>query len=543
MKTNRRTGFLVVLTLCLFGSLAAQSAWAQRTVRYVPGELLVKFRPGVPQHVIEEIHRGAGARFLRSFQGDPRLQHVRVPRNWPLESALDYYRSRADVQYAEPNLIYTIRDTLPNDPQFSLQWNWRNVDQLGYSSISGVDVRASQAWDKARGRFRVVVGELDTGVDYTHPDLALNIWTNPREAGSKCYDGVDDGANGYVDDCRGWNFVSGTNDPMDDAGNGHGTHVAGTIGAKGNNGLGVTGANWDVQIMPVKVFDAAGSGTLVNILQGIDYALANGAQVLNASWGGAGSSSALSAAIDRAGQQGVLFVAAAGNNGMDLDTAAYPFYPCAYPNSNVICVAAMNSAGDLSSYSNYGLNTVDLAAPGDSISSTLPHGGYGSLSGTSMAAPHVTGAVALVEGCKAGLSALMVKQVLLASAAPYVSLAGKVQSQGMVDYEAAINDNRVAGNGGCAPLPANLAPVAKAGGPYNSSIKFPIKFNGTPSRDPDGQLYIYFWEFGDGSTAVGPRPVHLYTSGGIFTVRLTVRDNLGAISTTTTSASIRPVAK
>jgi subtilisin family serine protease len=298
--------------------------------------------------------------------------------------------------------------------------------------------------------------------------------------------------------------------------------------------------------MPVKAFDSTGTGSLADIITGIDYALTNGAQVLNNSWGGPGFSQALADAIERANQKGVLFVAAAGGDsgpGTDLDTSGSPFYPCAYTNANVICVAAVTPAGDLSSYSNYGAATVAVGAPGDNITSTIRNQGYGSLSGTSMATPHVTGAVGLIKGCKAGLTASAIKNAILTTTSYLDALNGKVVANGMVNYAAAINSPAVAGTGNCDPSPNNVLPTANAGGPYNSNAKKPIQFNGTGSTDPDGQILLYVWDFGDGGAALGPKPVHQYTASGTYGATLTVRDNLGGISTNTATVTVRPNGK
>lgn len=525
--------FCIVLMLSL-----ARAGWGANRDRFVPGELLVKFKSGVPGYVMEEIHRGVGATVLKVFRGDPRLHHVRIPGGWPLESAIAYYETRADVQYVQKNLIYSITDTLPNDTYFDQQWNWLNEGQS--SGVSGADVRATQAWDTAQGRFTVVVASIDTGIDYTHPDLALNIWTNPKEASLSCTNGKDDDRNGFVDDCRGWNFVGHNNDPLDD--NSHGTHTAGIIGARTNNGMGVAGANWDVQIMPVKVFDSTGSGFTSNIIEGIDYAVANGAVVLNNSWGMDQTDPALQDAIERANQAGVLFVAAAGNTGANVDDPKSPFYPCAYPNTDVVCVAAMNNSGNLSYYSNYGATSVDLGAPGDNILSTLPSQGYGLMSGTSMATPHVTGAVALLKGCKASLTSATIRDILFSTARPS-GLAGMTVTGGIVDYEAALNNPSAAGQGGCDAAPYNVPPEADAGGPYKGNGMKAIQFNGSRSSDSDGRVLLYIWDFGDGSTGVGAKPSHQYASPGTYNVTMTVRDNLGAISTATTTVTIRSVGR
>jgi subtilisin-like proprotein convertase family protein len=250
-----------------------------------------------------------------------------------------------------------------------------------------------------------VTAVIDTGVDYTHPDLASNIWTNTDEVAGN---GIDDDGNGFVDDVRGWDFVNNDSDPMDD--NGHGTHVAGTIGAVGNNGIGVTGVAWTASIMPLKFLDQSGSGSLSDAIKAIQYARVNGAKIINASWGGGGFSSALQSAITQFITSGGLFVAAAGNEATNNDVT--PSYPANY--QGVISVGASTRTDTRASFSNYG-TSVDVFAPGQSILSTLPGNRYGSLSGTSMATPQVAGALALLWGQNPTLSATTISQALINS--------------------------------------------------------------------------------------------------------------------------------
>lgn len=507
---------------------------------FVPHQLLVKFKPGTPEYVRSEIHRRAGAVLLRRFLGDERLVEVRLPEGVELDSALAYYSSLADVQYAQRNLVYHIVETIPSDPGFVHQWGWKNTLPTGNPLA---DVRATFAWDKARGRFSVVVADIDTGVDYTHPDLALNIWTNPGEAGLKCSNGLDDDGDGYVDDCRGWNFYANTNDPMDD--NGHGTHTSGSIGAITNNLLGVAGANWDVQIMPLKFTDSQGNGTTALAIEALDYAVAHGATLSNNSWGTTGFDPALLDAIKRAEAAGHLFITAAGNGSADDDFT--PFYPCDFtladpannpnPPTNIICVAAIDANDNLASFSNFGRKTVHVGAPGVQILSTYLSPRYIMLSGTSQATPHVTGGAALLKGCKASLNSATIKGLLLSHARPNLALEGITVTGGVVNYQAALDDPRV---GNCDVASGNSSPVANAGGPYNFNIRKAVQFSGSASSDSGGQLLLYYWNFGDGTYGVGPNPMHVYATSGSFKATLTVRDNLGAMAHQSTSVTIRP---
>lgn len=301
--------------------------------------------------------------------------------------------STIQMLYQLPDVITVTPDfrvnlsTTPNDPLYASQWP--------LTGSSG-RIDAGQAWNYGTGS-SVIVAVIDTGIDYNHPDLTANMWTNSREIAGN---GIDDDGNGFRDDLLGWNFVNDNNNPMDD--NGHGTHVAGTIGAVGNNGIGVTGVAWNVKLMPLKFLDSQGSGYLSDAVRAVDYARVNGAKIINASFGGGGFSSAMQTAIQRFQQTGGVFVAAAGNEGANNETIAS--YPANYALTNVISVAASTSANTLAAFSNYGSN-VDIAAPGQNILSTLPGGRYGSLSGTSMAAPHVAGALALLWGQSPTLSA------------------------------------------------------------------------------------------------------------------------------------------
>jgi subtilisin family serine protease len=297
------------------------------------------------------------------------------------------------VASCSPNYEMRAGAVTPNDPDFGQLW--------GLSSARGID--APRAWELSTGSNDVVVAVIDTGVDYNHPDLNENMWRNTGEVAAN---GVDDDGNGIIDDVFGYNAMAENGNPMDD--NLHGTHCAGTIGAVGNNRNGVVGVNHRVKLMALKFLDNKGSGSLSNAIKAIDYAVTmkrkhNIARlVLSNSWGGGGYSQALYDAIDRARAAGILFVAAAGNEANDNDSS--PAYPGSYDISNVVSVAAIDRDGNLAGFSNYGTTTVDIAAPGVSIYSTAPNGGYATLSGTSMATPHVSGALALLWGYDASFS-------------------------------------------------------------------------------------------------------------------------------------------
>jgi subtilisin family serine protease len=346
------------------------------------------------------------------------------------------WASMAGVIGLEPDLAFHAA-ALPNDPSFASQWALRNSGQNG--GTIGADIRATQAWDVTTGSRSVVVGIVDSGIDITHPDLAANIWTNPGEIPGN---GVDDDANGYIDDVHGWNFVDNTN--LVDDGFGHGTHVAGTVGAVGNNGIGVAGVSWQVSLMALKFQDSRGIGSSSSVLAALNYATMmrrdHGINIVatNNSWQTLGGlSSLVQTAIQAEGDAGIVFVAAAGNNGSDND--AVPRYPAGYRLPNVITVAATDGGNGLAGLSNYGATTVDLGAPGIMIQSTFPLGTYGILSGTSMAAPQVTGVVALLAAAKPGITVAEIRAAILGTTTPVAALFGKTVTGGRLDARAALD--------------------------------------------------------------------------------------------------------
>ena len=325
---------------------------------YVPGELLVKYRPSVRASASEYFTSRWSISTIRSFKRIG-VQHLKLPKDMTVEEALKIYHNDPSVEYAEPNYLRYAAATTPNDTLFSNLW--------GLNNPADIDIDAPEAWDITTGNSNVVVAVLDSGIDYKHPDLAANIWTNQTElTGSP---GVDDDGNGKIDDTRGWDFIDDDNDPVDS--DDHGTHVAGTIAAVGNNGTGITGVVWTAQIMPLRFLDAFGSGSVANAIEAIDYAIDKGARIINASYGSYTFSMAERDAIARARDAGILFVAAAGNDNWDNDSASKN-YPSSYNLANIIAVAATDQIDYRASFSNYGVNSVDVAAPGTSIFSTRP---------------------------------------------------------------------------------------------------------------------------------------------------------------------------
>ncbi|RJQ21071.1 MAG: hypothetical protein C4560_04350 [Nitrospiraceae bacterium] len=352
--------FCVTAILALYFGATCKDAKAE----HVPGEVLVKFKEGSASAAINHLHKEIGSVKKRDFK-NVRLQHVKLSNNVNVEEAVEYYRKDPDVEYAEPN--YIVRSFVsPDDTSYSQLWALQNTGQTG--GTPGADISAPDAWDMTTGSSDVIIAVVDTGVAYNHPDLAGNIWTNTGE--TSCSDGVDNDGNGYVDDCYGWDFVANDNDPTDY--NGHGTHVAGTIAAVGNNSSGTTGVMWQAKIMPLRFLGINGSGTTSDAVAAILYANSKGAHVINNSWGGSGYSQSLKDAIDASS---AVVVCAAGNSASNSDSV--PTYPASYTSSNIISVAASDHNDNLASFSNYGTTSVDLAAPGVSIYSTIPQLGYG----------------------------------------------------------------------------------------------------------------------------------------------------------------------
>ncbi len=308
----------------------------------------------------------------------------------------------------------------------------RGADDPYLGSLWGMSaIQAPAAWDVTTGSAAVTVAVVDTGIEYTHPDLATNIAVNTGEVPAN---GIDDDQNGFVDDVYGYDFINNDANPMDD--HFHGTHCAGTIGAVGDNGLGVAGVAWNVQLMPVKVLSSTGSGSIASVVAGINYAVHRGVKIISMSLGTSSYSQTLESAIENAKQQGVLIVAAAGNSGQNSDL--YPLYPAASTQDNVISVAASTQTDGLASFSNFGATSVDLAAPGVSILSTTLAQGYGYASGTSMATPHVAGMAAILKSVNPGLSYSEIKAALLQGVDPLPAFSGKTVSGGRANLYRAL---------------------------------------------------------------------------------------------------------
>eukprot|EP00913_Durusdinium_trenchii_P008968 g8434.t1 len=370
------------------------------------------------------------AEFVPAAKAVPGMYEVTIGHFTSVEQAVAGFTAHAAVEFAEPNYrIQLAAFSPPNDPLFDDQWALHNTGQG--SGTEDADIDALEAWSVTTGDRSVVVAVIDTGIDYAHTDLAANMWFN---SGEIPWNGVDDDGNGFVDDVHGYDFVNNDGDPSDD--HGHGTHVAGTIAAVGDNGTGVVGVAPGVRLMALKFLDAAGNGYISDAVRALDYAVAMGATISNNSWGGGVYSSAMVTAISNAKSAEHIFVAAAGNRALNNDYNAS--YPASYPNDNIVAVAATDRNDNRSSFSNIGPTSVDLAAPGSSVYSTLPGNQYGVYSGTSMASPHVAGVIALVRSQHPDWSYRQVIDQVLNTVDPLPSLNDRILTGGRVNAARAV---------------------------------------------------------------------------------------------------------
>ncbi len=497
-----------------------------------PGVVLVKFKPGVTAASADQIADSLGLR-----RGKPRratgVDHMKITTGESVPAAAARVSKDPRVVYAEPNHRIALLNT-PNDPRFTECWGLDNTGQTG--GTAGADIGAVEAWDISIGSANVIVAVVDTGVDYTHPDLAPNIWVNEDEIAGN---GIDDDNNGYVDDVRGYDFsYANDNDPMDEMG--HGTHCAGTIGAYGNDGLGVAGVNWRVSIMPVRVIGNPEQPDLndfcLDAAEGIRYAVDNGARVLSNSWWTVRQyNQTLHDTVMWTEGTGAILVFAAGNYGEDVDNPANNIYPASWHPSNMIGVAATVHTDELVTYentegwwaSNFGATTIDVGAPGHNILSTVLGGAYELYSGTSMACPHVSGAVALMLSIRPDLDPAGVKAALFGSVDPLPSLQGVTTTGGRINLYRAMAV--ISGM----PLP----PVALAGGNHTVMTGTEVVLDGSRSFDPNQDPITYAWAFYppawsaaslDSLTIASPR----FTADvcGLYQGVLTVTDDGGLVS-------------
>ena len=427
---------ILLITLGMINSvLAKDTLWQVPDIaKYSEDTLLVKFKKNTSASALANILNTVGVLQEKTFKYSGISVLKITDKNKNVKDVLNSLTAYDTViEYAEPNYILTLNRT-PNDPMFNQLWGLHNTGQSGGKSDADID--APETWDNNTDS-SIVVGIIDTGIDYNHEDLAANIWVNSNEIAGN---GIDDDNNGYIDDIHGINAITKTGDPMDDQA--HGTHVAGTIGAVGNNGIGITGVNWNVKMMGLKFLDQNGSGSSSDAITALEYAIMMKTEhnvnikLTSNSWGGGGYSQAMYDAIQASEQAGMLFIAAAGNESSDNDSS--PNYPSNYELQSVIAVAATDRNDNLSSFSCFGANSVDLAAPGSEIVSTIPGNQYASYSGTSMATPHVAGAAALLWAAYPNDSYADIKAKLMGTVDKLDSLSGKMVTGGRLNINNAV---------------------------------------------------------------------------------------------------------
>ena len=402
-------------------------------------EVLVRFRAGTTREIIDRITREFNDEVEDRIESVDGLDIIADEDGRSAADVVAQYQALPQVEYAETNSEIVLdhedrgrKHVHADDEMFSRQWGLANGGENG--GLAGADISAMRAWSVTRGSDQVVVAVIDSGVDYTHPDLTKNIWTRPEII--KAYEDDDLGA---VDDQHGFNLVDDDGDPMDE--NGHGTHCAGIIGAEGGNEIGIAGVNWNVKIMPLRFMDGDGAGTTKDAIEAINYVIDRkragvNVRIISASWGSNTRSRALEDVIRKAYDEGILFVAAAGNASSDND--ATPHYPSSYNLGNIVSVAATTRNDQLASFSNYGAKSVQVAAPGEEILSTWLEHGFTEKKGTSMATPFVAGVAALVLSQNPKMSVDDLRVRLLKSVDPIPSLKGKVSSGGRINAAKAV---------------------------------------------------------------------------------------------------------
>jgi subtilisin family serine protease len=473
--------------ILLFAVFTLLAATAQAADDFVADELLVSFQPGTRGAVADRIRAGLGAKTVKVWS-EINAEHWELPRGLGVDRAIQALAANPNVLFAEPNYLVHA-DAVPNDARRAETWALHNLGLGG--GMPDADIDAPEAWEVRHDASSVVVAVIDSGIDYDHPDLAGNIWTNFGETGTDSQgrdmstNGVDDDGNGYVDDIRGWDFINNDNNPFDD--NGHGTHVAGTIGAVGNNEIGVAGVAWSVQLMPLKMLDANGFGSLSAVVSALSYAGkfvdASGNQIVRISNNSYSSGTTKSKTVENVIKNFLgLVVASAGNS-----STTTIQYPAGYNLANVLAVGATDRNDQLAPYSNYGA-WVLVAAPGSDILSTVP-GGYGRKSGTSMAAPHVSGVAALLLAQNPGWAVTDLKAQIANTADVLPVLAGKVSSGGRLNARKAL---------GAPEAPSDTTPpaaITDLGG--SSATVTSITLSWTAPADNDlSPAYVYQLRYG-----------------------------------------------
>lgn len=499
---------LTILSAALF-VFCGRSAFAQEPAgTFVANEILVKFTSGTKEEASEKTLKLAGTKTLEKL-GDLGWIRVKLPAGVSVNQALANFQKFPNVAAAQPNYYYHLLLT-PNDPSF------------GTSGMYGLTkISAPAAWDLTTGSPTVVVADIDTGMRYSHEDLAANVWTNPGEIPNN---GIDDDGNGFVDDYHGYDFRFNDPDPLDE--HGHGTHTAGTIGAAGNNGLGVVGVNWNVKIMPIKIYSASAndstSAMLINAYNYIRMMKNRGVniRVTNNSYGdcpeACGYDQATKDAIDAMGDAGILSVFAAGNANKNNDTDPSPNFPSTYNSPSILAVAASDSNDNRAGFSSYGATTVDLAAPGVAVLSTYfaSDSSYATLSGTSMATPHVAGAAALLAAYNPELSVASLKATLMNTVDELPQWNGVVKAGGRLNIARALQNQTVCSFG----LSSDSILAPTRGGYSSVSVTAPQNCDFTTKSN-------VFWIHVDGPNVL--------SGNGTVTFRVTLNPTITRVGTIT----------
>lgn len=443
-----KTSQVCLLGLAVLASTAFAKSPEDQVLPHVTGEVLVKIKPGrLSKFLSKKSSTFTVKEQISLLAGDYVLVSSPSKSSLSLSSEL---KVSPEVAFAEPNFLYRAIgqesfDT-PQDPSFGKLWGLSNTGNnepdkpgTGYSGVqgkAGADVDAERGWQITKGSKKVLIAVIDTGIDYNHPDLKNNMWTNEKEIPGN---NKDDDGNGFVDDIHGWNAFAKNGNPMD--GQSHGTHCAGTIGAQHNNGIGVSGVMDEVSLMAVKFLSDEGSGSLADAVIAIDYATKMNVDIMSNSWGGGGFSQSLFDVITTAKNKGILFVAAAGNDASNNDVRAS--YPATYQVDNVVSVASHTVNDEISSFSNYGKRTVHVAAPGSNILSTTPNNTYKVMSGTSMATPHVSGVLGLLLAQEGRLPVNVVRERLMATTNPAQAYRRSTKAGGRVSVYNLLTDTRI----------------------------------------------------------------------------------------------------
>ena len=431
----------LVMGLLLTTSVSSMAKVKNKSVdaEYRPGEIIVKLKPAHARSFLtRKSSYGVKVKELMNLRSGNFV--VLNTNNKSLTDLIAKLNLDPAIEYAEPNYIYRAigfkNPKKTQDPKFGKLWGLINTGNnepagsRGNSSVSGVagiDINAINAWKITKGSKKVKIAVIDTGIDYNHPDLKANIWTNQAEANGRA--GVDDDGNGYVDDIHGYDFANNDGDPMD--GNGHGTHCAGTIAAEHDNNIGVAGVMAEATMVGIKFLTDEGSGDTASAIKAVDYATKLNVDIMSNSWGGGGHSQALKESIERARDAGIVFTAAAGNSATNNDIE--PHYPSNYKVDNVISVAANNYNDKLAFFSCYGSKTVHVSAPGRNILSTVPNNSYDVFSGTSMATPHVSGVIGLYIAEHGRKDVKQIRTELMRSSVYGKEYSKKIIAKGRVD--------------------------------------------------------------------------------------------------------------